>query len=95
MLNPVAIVLRGGMFPAMLRQVVTDQVRRMGLLNEFCGTSCFQGAAWMHRNGGAAALDALSEHLGVVPLILACQHCFEVLDALAVRRIGWFQGGAT
>jgi hypothetical protein len=76
-------------------QIVADHVGRIRLLNDFSGAVGLEGATRMHGNRGGTTLNPLCEGFGVVPLILASQHCPEVLDAFAMLRLGWLEGGPT
>jgi hypothetical protein len=77
----------------MVREVVSDDLFRPTLIKDLGGACRLDRTAWKHSKHCSAVIDTLGEHFGVGPLVLASQQRAEILDALAVRRIGWSEAG--
>jgi hypothetical protein len=75
------------------REIVSDDLFRQALIENFRGASRLDRTARKHSNHRSAGIDTLGQHFRVLPLVLASEQCAEVLNALAVRRIRWLALG--
>jgi hypothetical protein len=94
-LNPVvSAVLGSRVLPSVVREIVSDDVLGQTLIKNFRGASRLDRTARKHSNYRSTVIDALGQHFGVLPLVLASQQRAEVLDALTVKCIRWLALGA-
>jgi hypothetical protein len=94
-LNPVvSTVLGSRVLPSVVREIVSDHLLWPTLIKNLGGARRLDCTARKHSNYRSTVIDALGEHFGVLPLVVASQQRAEVLDALTVRCIRWLALGA-
>ena len=71
MLHPVAPVLGRRALPAVFPKIMSDNSRRISLIDDLGRALGLDRTTRQHRNNRAAVVDTLREHFGVLPLVLA------------------------